>query len=95
LYNNGGLISKGSEDKVSEISKSLKIAISATLRFDAPTSGNPANIRINLIVRVRKIHFVTHSIDVFIENFVVGSKRKRTHFETECVTVITVQGHPR
>jgi len=53
LYNNVGVITKGSEDTASE---RLKLAVSETpLSFDAPFPENPANIRINLTGHCQKL----------------------------------------
>ena len=94
LYNNVGLISKGSKDIAS---KALKIATSDTpLSSDALLQGTPADIRINVILpetTVTKLHFCWGQYGpISIQTFMVSSE---THIilKTECV--MAIQGRPR
>jgi len=69
--------------------------------FDTPGSAteNPSNIRINLILpetRVIGLHLRRWKCSsIFIQIFTVSSERRITCFETDCIGLLTLQGHPR
>ena len=87
LYNNGDLISKGSEDSQR---KHLKKLLSTTpLLFDAPSLGNPHDyLHKPYIARnAATLTYISAVNSIFVQIFVVGSDR--------CLCGMAVHGHPR
>ena len=78
LYSNVGFISKGYEDIASKSTEGRRFRF-----FDAPSPGNPVNIRITL----EYLSYICPAEStISIQIFLVGSERH--YFETECVMAV-------